>query len=83
MKLVKLTWMDHVSFTKNNWHDKEDLEKLSPTEFNTVGWVIHETKDYITLVSTKTTDDEGPFAGEFTIVKKAVIKKETLDEDST
>jgi hypothetical protein len=78
-RLEKIEWLDHLTYESNAaWHSLEDIEALEPVTCYTVGWVMKETRKYITVVSTLSTD--GGAKGEFTIIKGAVVKRTVLEE---
>jgi hypothetical protein len=67
LKLVKVGWYDHCSFTENHWRTIEEYDDLSPFYIETVGWVIKETKKYIIVVSTLS--ESGKVLGDMCILK--------------
>lgn len=75
MKLNKIYWRD-ISGLSDRWMDKEELieeaQKAFNTECITVGWVIHETDDYL-LVSA-TTDQDGEYHDASMIMKSVILK---------
>ena len=46
MKLVKIEWVDSAH-AANPWIGKD--RTVTPAECKTVGWVIHDTKKFVTL----------------------------------
>jgi len=71
MKLVKITWWDHSSYSTQCWRSRAEVEELKPLKVHTVGYVVKETKRYITLVNTWVADDE-ELRGELCIIKSCI-----------
>jgi len=77
--LLYIKWRDSNSYLENVWRDIDDYKpRILINE--TVGWLASETKDAITLVSSKTIKKEGYSSGrrgcgDITILKKAIIKR--------
>ena len=74
---VQVTWLDHSSFEENTWHEvSQTVSDLTPLEVTTVGWIIHETKDYIVLAGTFTENNHTN--GEMCIIKKCILTRKKL-----
>jgi len=74
MKLVIIEWNDASSF--DAWADMEAaIRKNVPTLCRTVGWVVAESKEAITVVAT-TADDK--VTGDMTIIKSSIVKTTVL-----
>ena len=77
MKLLKIKWIDHTTFTNAAWRDRKFVEKeLTPVHITTVGWLLKETEDYYLLASTKS--DDSSMKHEFLILKGTVKKVKEL-----
>lgn len=46
-KIIEVIWFDAVSI--DSWHVVEDLKQDEPAEIYSVGYLIHETKNKITM----------------------------------
>lgn len=55
MKPVIVTWLDTT--VEHGWVDSPD--KLEPSHCSTMGYVVKETKEFITVAQTKCEDNEG------------------------
>lgn len=56
MRLVLVKWIDAVT-DNHGWRPLEQVRKGVPSRCQTVGWIIKQTKTYITLVATLGEDD--------------------------
>ena len=52
MKLVRVEWADATSFS-NEWLDFEEIAKLHPDGYFSVGFLIEETEDVVVLAQSK------------------------------
>ena len=75
MKLVYLEWVDSVSAPDGGWQDPKEVKKLTPDTVRSVGWIISETKDFVTLISH---DGEHEVSGEFCIPKACIKKRRVI-----
>tara|TARA_R100000458_G_C8203119_1_gene193038 strand:+ start:600 stop:878 length:279 start_codon:yes stop_codon:yes gene_type:complete len=71
-KCVVIQWVDINSFD-GAWLDIKESKKLEPVNMETIGWIIHETKDYVVIVSTF--DSSGDLAGSTNAIPKGIITK--------
>jgi hypothetical protein len=71
-KCVVIRWVDINSFD-GAWLDVKESKKLEPVNMETIGWIIHETKDYVVVVSTL--DSSGDLAGSTNAIPKGIITK--------
>jgi len=76
MRLVKVTWLDHASFALNQWQSLDGLRELRPQLVESVGWLVHETRDFVTLVST-VGENEG-MTGEICIGRGMIRRIEAM-----
>lgn len=76
-KLLYIKWIDSVSLYTGGWHSFEDIEGMEPTMIDTVGYLIKETKDYITVASSL-----NPFeaSGDICIPKVCIKQKKIIKE---
>lgn len=74
--------MDHFSFTENTWRSREEFEDREGCYCTTVGWVLKETDDAYTIVSTwhKSEEFEDKFLGDMCILKGTIKSMKTLKE---
>ena len=75
MKLVYVEWLDAVSIGTGGWVKLRDVEKLTPDLVRSVGWVVEETRDYLTMISH---NGDNEVAGEFCIPKACIRKRRVL-----
>ena len=75
MKLKSVTWVDSASRVGGGWHTHENIEDLRPIVVKTAGFVVHETKDFITIASQVT---EFAVSGEVCIPKFAILREKKL-----
>ena len=71
LKFKRITWIDSASITGGGWHDADYADQIEPLEVKTAGYVVKETKKYITIASHVT---EHQFSGEICIPKSAIKK---------
>jgi hypothetical protein len=50
-RLVSVKWDDATGFSR--WHPREQVEALTPFSCESVGWIIKETKETLTLAATR------------------------------
>lgn len=77
LPLEKITWLDHSSYEANCWREKHEIENLGPFEVVSVGYILKEAKDYITIVST-IAEVAGKYLNEFCILKGTIVKRTKL-----
>lgn len=75
--LVYVEWLDHCSRGDSGWGTLDDVVALEPVYCSTVGFVISETKDTVTLAST-VADSGDMLLGDLCILKKAVVRRTRL-----
>ena len=66
-EVLYIQWIDSASLT-SPWSSPQDIADLEPAIVHTVGFLVNETNDFITLVSSVTDDAAG---GDVTIPKVA------------
>lgn len=78
-KLQKIYWKD-ISGLSDRWMDKKDLIEEAEKAFNneciTIGWVIHETPEYVLICATKGLDGEWHDAS--MIMTSVIYKREDI-----
>lgn len=74
--LTFVEWVDHCSSCDTGWQSFEELRENKPLLVWSSGWLIHETKQYITLAST--IGSNGHAFGDLIILKKCITKRENL-----
>lgn len=78
--LERVTWLD--SSSHNEWTRLKSLDPEDDMTHDSVGWVVQETEDRVTLaahVQTGETDNPA-LAGQITIPKCAIVGRWTLVE---
>lgn len=71
MKAVKVEWLDTCSGTPN-WAQLDNIE-VGPLKCESVGWLIKETEDYISIAQNYC-EEENLVADTMTFPKKIVTK---------
>lgn len=74
MKIVKIDWIDSC-IGPAGWGDKEDYGNVTLVECTTVGFVVSETKEHITIANTVNKDQ---LLGVLTIPKRCIKKRKRL-----
>jgi len=69
-KWVKIKWWDHCSYHLHQWRRLEEYHELTPMLMTSIGYVVKETKKYITVVSHMSDAESG--CGDMTIIKAAI-----------
>ena len=72
--LVLVKWVD-IQSHDGPWVDMEEASEYAPVVVETVGWIITDAEDYITLVSTLS--DDNTFTGSVCSIPKGCIKSTT------
>lgn len=70
MKLVLVDWVDAIS-ADSGWKTIEKMKKAVPHPCRSVGWIVNQTKDFVTLVSSLT--DDGDCDGDI-LIPRGMIK---------
>ena len=77
VKQIKfIRWLDSCNCRTPNWKNKKDVADLDPVEMHTVGFVVKETKKYITVVGTRGQADH--YIGEMCIPKGTIIETQDI-----
>lgn len=75
-QLEVIEWLDHCTFADNSWRSEQSVKELEPVSVLTLGFVVHETKEWVTVVST--VGNNGAMSGEFLILKKVITQRKKL-----
>jgi hypothetical protein len=67
-----IEWFDSCSIRGGTWHSHDDAEQLVPDRIKSVGWVLKETKEAVTMVPHTAEHSVG---GEMCIPKVAITKR--------
>ena len=74
-KLYKIDWID--AFAEGGWKKLADLPKqIKPMSITTVGWFIHEDKDYLVFAQNISNDEK--YADTMSIPKKWIKRRTRL-----
>ncbi len=76
MKIVKVDWWDSASL--DGWVSVEYAETFAPSKCETIGWIIKKTREYVTLVASKS--DTVNYCQLFSIPRKCIISIKELAE---
>ena len=71
-KCVAIRWTDINSFD-GAWLDLKESTTLKPIQMETIGWIVHQTKEYIVVVSTL--NSTGDLAGSTNAIPRGIINK--------
>lgn len=74
MDIVKIDWIDSC-FGPAGWGEKEDFENVTLVECTTVGFIVQETKEHITIASTV---NEDQVSSVVTIPKSCIERQKQL-----
>lgn len=72
--LYYVEWKDHCQLIGHAWYFKGDLDKLEPIVNMTIGWIYKIDKEYITMYSEKTKDNN-TYGTPQTILRNCIVKK--------
>lgn len=76
LQFEAIEWLDHCTFADNSWRSEQSVKELEPVTVLTLGFVVHETKDWVTVVST--INNSGSLSGEFLILKKVITNRKKI-----
>lgn len=74
MKIVKIIWWDSKGVT-SDWEFKDELKELHPVHIESVGFLLEENGDYLTILQS---DSEEQILGRLTIPKGCVCDVQFL-----
>lgn len=76
--LIRVVWRDH--FTTGGWKDVSDLEAQEPDLNESVGWLVTENDERLTIVQTTGLDEEQnrKVRDSLTIEKSCIMGRERL-----
>lgn len=74
MKLALITWLDAMG--GDGWISLQDLKLEKPCEHNSVGFIVNETEDFITISMSYEIDEEN--MGAWLCIPKLYIKSITI-----
>tara|TARA_R100001460_G_scaffold2262_4_gene7481 strand:+ start:3126 stop:3398 length:273 start_codon:yes stop_codon:yes gene_type:complete len=69
-RLVKVVWKD-IQGLDETWVDMGDMSQFEPVSVETVGWIVVESKEYITVLSSLSADKT--FGGSVTSIPKGCV----------
>ncbi len=71
-----IEWLDHCSLGGGRtWQPRSDVEELEPIKVRSVGWVIKEGEDALTMISHQHADE---VYGELIIIKSCIKTRRVL-----
>lgn len=70
MKIIQVTWIDAIG-GGDEWLTKEELRREVPHKHYSLGYLVHETKDALTI-SMSHDDEEDSMGGWLCIPKKYI-----------
>ncbi len=71
-KAVLIDWIDSCSFGRQLWRDAEESKQLTPSKIQSVGFILAESKQHITL--TGSMDEEDHVHGCHTIPRGCITR---------
>lgn len=74
-RLVKVVWKD-IQGLDETWVDMEEMSDFEPVSVETVGWIVVEGSEYITLLSSLSTDQT--FGGSITSIPRGCVESVRL-----
>lgn len=77
--LVLLEWEDHCDYGDTPWLQVDDIKENSrPTTMTSIGWIVHETKNFLVLSNSYV--NEAPEVGSaLVIIKSCITKREEVE----
>ena len=75
MKLVYVEWVDSSSLDRV-WNSESLIRECSVCRCRSVGWIVHETEDHLTIAGHSDGDEH--WSGEMTIPKAAIKRRKIL-----
>ena len=63
MELVLIAWRDVLS-SPAAWMSRAEAEDLEPVSMLTVGWIVREEADFLTVAGTRSNDPETDLVGD-------------------
>ena len=75
MEKLYVKWLDSVVIEKTGWMFKEDYEELEPSVCETIGFLLSDKNDYITLAQNIS---DNQLLNIITISKMIILEQETL-----
>ena len=78
-RLVKVVWKD-IQGLDETWVDMDEVSEFEPVSVETVGWIVMEGEEYITLLSSLSTDKT--FGGSITSIPRGCIDSIVLVSQS-
>lgn len=74
MKSIKIFWVDSRMIV-GGWQQQSEFKSLEPTKVESIGFIIEDNKNYITICHSF---DGDCYAGVLTIPKCCITKKKIL-----
>jgi hypothetical protein len=75
-QLLRVTWKDHAGSA--GWRDASDISIKHVSDCITVGYVVHETNNWIVLAQTHQVKDHDYHSNRMYIIKNCITKWERL-----
>jgi hypothetical protein len=73
LPLVEVVWSDIVA--SSSWYDDKDVTEMRPEKCVSVGFLVRETEELVTLVSTYSPEGDDRWANTICIPKGCILKK--------
>lgn len=78
MKLEMFEWIDHWSLTGKTWFDAEEVNDVTPLRIMTVGWVVKENKEMVSICASY--GENRKFSGQISLLKSAILNRWVLKD---
>jgi hypothetical protein len=75
MKIVNVVWLDTNECSLSGWQSKEELMDSKPCTVSSLGYLIKEDTDCITITADKDHYDEDDLYGRAQVIPKGVVIK--------
>lgn len=80
-RIVYIEWLDHSSHETSSWKDAKTYKELKPAKCRSIGFVVNEDSDFITIAcsnhfipETEDFEEENNFSGDMCIIKSCITK---------
>lgn len=76
MELVLIAWRDVLS-SPAAWMSRAEAEDLEPVSMLTVGWIVREEADFLTVAGTRSNDPETDLVGDINVIPRSLVSQVT------
>lgn len=72
--LVQVFWWDTLE-CPSGWHEKEEILDYKPSLIESVGWVITDNSEHLTLIADRANEEDDNVIGRCQVIPQGCIKK--------